>query len=78
MTESVISPRVAHPMEKFQRQVRSLVQSKAVKPTDSLWKIALLYGDEWSYWKRELEDFDFTMQDPIGDLLAVETWEEDE
>lgn len=69
--------RVAHPMEKFQRQVRSLVQSKVLKPSDRLWKIALLYGDDWSYWKKELEDFDFSMQDPVGDLLAVETWEED-
>ena len=77
MTESVMSQRVAHPMEKFQRQVRSLVQSKVIKPSDRLWKIALLYGDEWSYWKKELEDFDFSMQDPVGDLLAVETWEED-
>jgi Domain of unknown function (DUF4327) len=77
MTEGVMNQQVAHPMEKFQRQVRSLVQSKAVKPTDSLWKIALLYGDEWSYWKRELEDFDFSMQDPLSELLAVETWEED-
>jgi hypothetical protein len=77
MAEGVMNQQVAHPMEKFQRQVRSLVQSKAVKPTDSLWKIALLYGDEWSYWKRELEDFEFSMQDPISALLAVETWEED-
>lgn len=72
-----MSQRVAHPMEKFQRQVRSLVQSKVLKPSDRLWKIALLYGDDWSYWKRELEDFDFSMQDPVGDLLDVETWEED-
>ena len=71
-----MTPPVAHPMEKFQRQVRSLVQSKAVKPTDSIWKIALLYGNEWSHWKRELEDFEFSMQDPISDLLAVESWEE--
>jgi hypothetical protein len=77
MTEGVMNQQVAHPMEKFQRQVRSLVQSKAVKPTDHLWKIALLYGDEWSYWKQELLEFDFSMQDPISDLLAVETWEED-
>ena len=63
-------------MVKFQRQVRSLVDSKAVKQTDSIWKIALLYGDEWSYWKKELEDFEFSMRDPIGDLLAVESWEE--
>jgi len=67
---------VAHPMEKFQRQVRSLIQSKVIKPTDRLWKIALLYGDDWSYWKKELEDFDFTMQDSIRDLLDVETWED--
>lgn len=72
-----MSQRVAHPMEKFQRQVRSLVQSKVLKPSDRLWKIALLYGDDWSYWKRELEDFDFSMQDPVGDLLDVETWEEE-
>lgn len=78
MTERVMSQQVAHPMEKFQRQVRSLVQSKLVKPTDSLWKIALLFGEEWSFWKRELEDFGFSMQDPISELLLVETWEEAE
>ena len=71
-----MNPPVAHPMQKFQRQVRSLVQSKAVKPADSIWKIALLYGDEWAHLKQELEDFDFSMQDPISDLLAVESWEE--
>lgn len=77
MTESVMSQRVSHPMEKLQRQVNSLVQSKMLKPTDRLWKIALLYGDEWAYWKHELEEFDFSMQDQIDDLLAVESWEED-
>ncbi len=69
---------VIHPMVKLQRQVRSLVNSKLVRETDSLWKIALLYGDEWSYLKRELEDFEFSMQDPICDLLAVESWEDDD
>jgi len=63
-------------MAKLQRQVRSLVQSNVLKPGDRLWKIAFLYGDEWTHWKRELEEFEFTMQDPISDLLAVETWEE--
>lgn len=77
MTNSVVTRPAAHPMVKFQRQVRSLVTSKVLKPTDSLWKIALLYGDEWEYWKRELEDFEFTMQDPVGDLLAVEMWDDE-
>lgn len=72
-----MSQRVVHPMEKLQRQVSSLVQSKVLKPSDRIWKIALLYGDEWSYWKRELEDFEFSMQDSIGDLLAVETWDDE-
>ncbi|MGF1495949.1 MAG: DUF4327 family protein [Elainellaceae cyanobacterium] len=71
-----MSQQVMHPMVKFQRKVRSLVESKVVRSSDSLWKIALLYGDEWSHWKRELEEFDFSMKDPIGDLLAVESWEE--
>ena len=71
-----MNQQVAQPMEKFQRQVRSLVESKVIRSTDKLWKIALLYGDDWSYWKKELEDFDFSMQDPIGDLLAVESWED--
>lgn len=75
--EAVVNSSVAHPMSKLQRQVRSLVESKMLKPNDRLWKIALLYGDEWAYWKHELEEFEFTMQDPISDLLAVETWEED-
>ena len=73
-----MNQQVAQPMEKFQRQVRSLVDTKVIRSTDKLWKIALLYGDEWSYWKRELEDFDFSMQDLIGDLLAVESWEDSE
>jgi hypothetical protein len=68
---------VIHPMVKLQRNVQSLVQSKIIKPTDSIWKIALLYGNEWQYWKQELLDFGFTMQDPIGDLLAVEAWDEE-
>jgi hypothetical protein len=70
--------KVAHPMVKFQRQVRSLVESNVIKPSDSLWKIAFLYGEDWPHWKKELQEFDFTMQDSIGELLAVETWEEDE
>lgn len=68
---------VSHPMVKFQRQVRSLVGSKVLKPTDSLWKIALLYGDEWPYWKQELLAYDFTMQDPVSELLAVESWDDE-
>jgi Domain of unknown function (DUF4327) len=68
---------VVHPMVKFQSHVKSLVTSKIVKPSDSLWKIALLFGDEWSFWKKELLDFGFTMQDPIGHLLAVDVWDDE-
>lgn len=70
--------KVLHPMVKLQRQVRSLVDKKVMKPSDSIWKIAFLYGDEWAHWKKELEDFDFRMQDPVSDLLAVEDWEDGE
>jgi hypothetical protein len=68
---------VAHPMAKFQRKVSSLVESQVLKPSDNIWKIALLYGDEWTYWKQELLDFGFTMQDPVSELLQVEAWDED-
>jgi len=64
-------------MVKLQRQVRKLVDSKLLKPTDSLWKIALLYGDDWEFLKQELLDFDFSMQDPVSALLAVESWEDE-
>ena len=76
MTEGMINQQVLHPMVKLQRQVQSLVSSKLIKPTDRIWKIAFLFGDEWPHWKKELEDFEFSMQDPISELLAVETWEE--
>ncbi|MEB3281334.1 MAG: DUF4327 family protein [Lyngbya sp.] len=72
-----MSQQVIHPMEKLQRQVHSLVKSDLIKPTDSLWKIAFLYGEEWKYWKKELLEFGFSMQDPISELLAVEGWDED-
>lgn len=68
---------LAHPMEKFQRKMATLVESKAIKPNDSLWKLAFLYGDEWDFWKKELEDFGFAMQDSIGEVLKVEAWDED-
>ena len=74
MTQQVVT----HPMVKLQRQVQKLVDAKLLKPNESIWKIALLYGDEWAYWKQELLSFEFTMQDPVSDLLAVETWEDDE
>lgn len=77
MVKGGMNQQVIHPMVKFQRQVRSLVDKKLIKPTDSLWKIALLYGDEWPYWKKELQEFEFSMQDPVSDLLAVETWEDE-
>jgi Domain of unknown function (DUF4327) len=72
MTQQVI-----HPMVKLQRNVRSLVDSQIVKPSDNIWKIALLFGNEWQYWKQELVEFGFTMQDPLSDLLSVESWDEE-
>ena len=72
MTQQVI-----HPMVKFQRHLRSLVDSKIIQPTDSLWKIAFLYGEKWPHWKEELHDFGFTMRDPVNEVLVVETWDDD-
>ncbi|MEM8829132.1 MAG: DUF4327 family protein [Cyanobacteria bacterium P01_G01_bin.19] len=72
-----MTKQVAHPMMKLQRKVSSLVKSKIVAPSDRIGKIALLLGNDWSYWKRELIDFDFTSQDRIQELLAVEDWDED-
>jgi hypothetical protein len=68
---------VKHPMVKFQRQVQSLVDSKAVRPSDSIWKIALLFGSDWARIKQDLLEFGFTMQDPLSELLLVEGWDED-
>ena len=73
MTQTVL-----HPMAKLQRQVQKLVTSKLLNPTDSIWKIALLYGDDWTFWKSELQAYDFSMQDPISELLAVESWDDDD
>ena len=72
-----MTQQVAHPMVKFQRKVASLVESKVLKPSDSLWKLALLYGDQWGYWKEELLEFEFTMKDPVSEVLNVEAWDEE-
>lgn len=69
--------KVAHPMVKLQRKVSSLLNSQVIQPEDSIGKIALLYGDEWAYWKKELLDFGFSMQDPVQELLLVEQWDEE-
>jgi hypothetical protein len=64
-------------MVKLQRKISSLLESKVLKPTDSIGKIALLYGDQWSYWKKELIDFGFSMQDPVSELLLVDSWDDE-
>ncbi len=69
--------KVAHPMVKLQRKVSSLLNSQVIQPEDSIGKIALLYGDEWAYWKKELLDFGFSMQDPVQELLLVDQWDEE-
>lgn len=72
-----MSQQVMHPMEKFQSQVKSLVNSNIIQPTDRLWKIAFLYEKDWEFWKKELLEFGFSMQDPISELIAVDVWDED-
>jgi hypothetical protein len=72
-----MSQQVLHPMAKFQRQIRALVESRVIQPTDKLGKVALLYGSEWPYWKQELEDFQFSMHDPVSELLGVEDWDDE-
>lgn len=72
-----MSSKVAHPMVKLQHKLLSLVDSKVLKPSDKIWKVAFLYGDKWEYWKKELQDFGFSTQDPISEILVVEEWDED-
>lgn len=72
-----MTKQVAHPMMKLQRKVSSLVDSNIIKPEDSISKIALILGSDWSYWKNELLEFDFSLKDPIKELLLVENWDED-
>lgn len=72
-----MNQQVLHPMVKLQSKVSSLVQSNILKPSDSIWKIAFLYGDDWGYWKQELLDFGFTMQDPVSELLVVDQWDDE-
>ncbi|NJL84298.1 MAG: DUF4327 family protein [Chloroflexaceae bacterium] len=73
MTKSL----VAHPMEKLQRKVATLVESKILKSSDRLWKISLLLGEDWAYWRQELEEFGFSTQDTIEEFLLVEAWDEE-
>lgn len=72
-----MTKQVAHPMIKLQRKVSSLVDSNIIQPEDSISKVALILGNDWSYWKNELLEFDFSLKDPIQELLQVENWDED-
>jgi hypothetical protein len=77
MTNKSVTHRVMHPMVKLQRQVQFFVDSRKLQPTDRLWKVGFLFQDTWPYWKQELLDFEFSMQDPIQAFLEVEAWDED-
>jgi hypothetical protein len=76
MNQGCMNQQVIHPMFKLQAKVKSLVDSNILKPTDGIWKMAFLYGDRWQYWKKELQAYEFSMQDPVSELLAVEEWED--
>lgn len=67
---------VIHPMVRLQQKVSSLVNSQVIKPDDNIGKVALLFGNEWSFLKSELLAFGFSMHDPIRDLLVVEKWDD--
>lgn len=77
MTNTSVAQSVVHPMGKLQRKVQSLVNSRKLKPHDSLWKVGLLFPDKWSHLKHELLDFEFSMQDPIQSFLEVEGWDDE-
>lgn len=72
----MLHKQVIHPMVKLQQKVVSLVNSEIIKPNDSIGKIALLFGDQWSFFKSELVAYGFSMQDPVSDILVVETWDD--
>ncbi|MGK7935349.1 MAG: DUF4327 family protein [Xenococcaceae cyanobacterium] len=72
-----MTKQLAHPMVKLQRKISSLVESRIIQPEDSIGKIALLLGNDWAYWKKELLEFDFSMKDPVQELLMVEDWDEE-
>jgi len=67
---------LVHPMVKLQQKVASLINSQIIQPDDSIGKIALLFGDKWSFLKSELIAFGFSMQDPVSDILVVEKWDD--
>ena len=68
---------VLHPMVKLQQRVSSLVNSRIIQPDDNIAKIALLFGNEWSFLKSELLAYGFSLQDPVRDLLVVQTWDDE-
>ena len=67
---------VLHPMVKLQQRVASLVNSKIISADDNIAKIALLFGEEWSFFKSELLDYGFSLKDPVKDLLVVQRWDD--
>ena len=67
---------VIHTMVKLQQRVSSLVNSRIIKPNDSIAKIALLFGDDWSFFKSELLAYGFSLRDPVSDVLVVQTWDD--
>lgn len=67
---------VIHPMVKLQQKVSSLVNSQIISPDDKIGKVALLFGSDWAFLKSELIAFGFSIQDPVRDLLVVQTWDD--
>ena len=53
------------------------VNSRIIQPDDNIAKIALLFGNEWSFLKSELLAYGFSLQDPVRDLLVVQTWDDE-
>lgn len=80
MTTATISPYVStrYSIETLKDEARQLIETGIISRQQSIYTLCkYIPAREWVKIECELERCDYLLRDPIGDLVSIDSWEND-
>ena len=68
----------SHSIDTLRDEARQLIETGVIRPQQSIYTLCkYIPAREWVKIECELERCDYLLRDPIGDLVAYDSWEND-
>ena len=80
MTTATISPSVStrYSIDTLREEARQLIETGLISRQQSIYTLCkYIPAREWVTIECELERCDYLLRDPIGDLISIDSWEND-